>query len=152
MGPADKTLAIYKSLNKQTDRHRDRKWKKNTFFYLKGGGGGLVSSVGRASRFWIWGSRVWFPAFVLQVLSFGKIIYLHFLTLPRCKWIPVLLGKFPVTDCCPSCLGDCVSHIAVYQMSQKSEIGSNLMARKRQPFYFTCFSLSLSAFPFNLWG
>ena len=47
---------------------------------------------------WIWRSRVRFPASVLRVLSLGKIIYLHFLTLPSCKWVPVLLGKFPATD------------------------------------------------------
>ena len=28
----------------------------------------------------------------------GKIINLHFLTLPRCRWVPVLLGKFPATN------------------------------------------------------
>ena len=55
--------------------------------------------LGRLSVWpWILGSRVWFPASVLRVLSFGKIIHLHFLILPRCKWVPVLLGKFPATD------------------------------------------------------
>ena len=34
----------------------------------------------------------------LQVLSLGKIIHLHFLTLPRWKWVPISLGKFPATD------------------------------------------------------
>ena len=33
-----------------------------------------------------------------SVLFLGKIIYLHFLTQPRCKWVPILLGKFPETD------------------------------------------------------
>ena len=45
--------------------------------------GGLVGSVGRASDF---GSDS--LASVLRVLSLGKIINL---TLPRYKWVPVLL-------------------------------------------------------------
>ena len=33
-----------------------------------------------------------------SVISLGKIIHLNFLTLPRCKWVPVLLEKFTATD------------------------------------------------------
>ena len=35
---------------------------------------------------------------VALLLFLGTIINLHYLTLPRCKWVPVLLEKFPATD------------------------------------------------------
>ena len=35
---------------------------------------------------------------VLRLLSMGKIIQLHILTLPRVKWVQVLLVHFPATD------------------------------------------------------
>ena len=51
-------------------------------------------------RLWIFGSKLRILASALWVTSitFGKIIHLHFLPLPWCKWVPVLLGKFPATD------------------------------------------------------
>ena len=75
---------------KCSETHRNAKKIVYSFDWLRG----RVCSVG----LWIWGSRVQFPTSVLRVLSLGQIINLHFLTLPRCKWVPVLLGKFPATD------------------------------------------------------
>ena len=86
----------------------------------------LVGSDGRASAL---GSRVQFLASALPVLTLGKIIHLHLLTLPRCKWKPVLLVKFLATDW-RSVLG--WREPPVCLMSWKLEIGSNLMAQERQ--------------------
>ena len=50
-----------------------------------------------------------FPASVLRVLSMGNIIHLHFLTLPRCKWVQVLLVS---NDRLTSFPGDGKSHLS----------------------------------------
>ena len=64
-------------------------------------GWGLVGSVGRASDFGSEGLGFDSWRLCCEFQPWGKIFYLYFLILPRCKWVPVLLEKFPAIDWSP---------------------------------------------------